>query len=94
MAERSGGAVGIGRREVGDGADMWAPLGGDSGRRRHLRFAPCEKGNAFWLMRHCRAGRDGWAELGRGVERWFGPAGRPRPVRKGRPAGPKVRKRK
>jgi hypothetical protein len=81
VAERSGGAVGIGRREVGDGADMWAPLGGDRGRRRHLRVAPCEKGNAFLPIRHCRAGRDGWAELGRG-DGWLGPASRPRPVGK------------
>ncbi len=59
VAERSGGVAGIGRREVEDRADRWAPLGGDRGRRRRRRVAQCEKGNVFWPIRHCRAGRDG-----------------------------------
>jgi hypothetical protein len=59
VAERSGGMPGIGRREVEDRADRWAPLGGDRGRRRRHRVAQCEKGNVFWPIRHCRTGRDG-----------------------------------
>ena len=59
VAERSGGVAGIGRREVEDRADRWAPLGGDRGRRRGRRVVQCEKGNVFWPIRHCHAGRDG-----------------------------------
>jgi hypothetical protein len=59
VAERSDGLAGIGRREVEDRADRWAPLGGDRGRRRRRRVAQCEKGNVFWPICHCRAGRNG-----------------------------------
>jgi hypothetical protein len=59
VAERSGGVARIGQREVEDRADRWAPLGGDKGRRCRRRVAQCEKGNIFWPIRHCRAGRDG-----------------------------------
>jgi hypothetical protein len=59
VAERSGGVVGIDRREVEDRTDRWAPLGGDRGRRRHRRVAQREKGNVFWSIRHCRIGQDG-----------------------------------
>jgi hypothetical protein len=47
VAERSGGVAGIGRREVEDRTDRWAPLGGDRGRRHRHRVAQCEKGNVF-----------------------------------------------
>jgi hypothetical protein len=84
VAERSGGVAGIGRREVEDRADRWAPLGGDRGRRRHRRVTQCEKGNVFWPIRHCRACRDGPSARGLWerrpvagcVERPGGPAGR------------------
>jgi hypothetical protein len=59
VAERGGGVAGIGQRAVEDRADGWAPLGGDRGRRRRRRVAQCEKGNVFWPICHCRAGRDG-----------------------------------
>jgi hypothetical protein len=93
VAEKSGGMDGIGRREVEDGADRWAPLGGDRGRRRRRRVAQCEKGNEFWSIHHCRAGRDGpsaHAACGR-EGRWpAGLRGRAGRMAAG-PIGPKVK---
>jgi hypothetical protein len=82
VAERSGGVAGIGRREVEDRTDRWAPLDGDTGRRRHHRVAQREKGNVFWPIRHCRVGRDGpsarapCGREGRGLAGLRGQAGR------------------
>jgi hypothetical protein len=59
VAERSGGVARIGRREVEDRTDRWAPLGGDRGRRCHRWVAQCETGNVFWAIRHCYVGQDG-----------------------------------
>jgi hypothetical protein len=39
VAERSGSMAGIGRREVEDRTDRWAPLGGDRRRRCRRRAA-------------------------------------------------------
>jgi hypothetical protein len=81
VAERSGGVAGIGWREVEDRADRWAPLGSDRGRRRRRRVAQCEKGNVFWPIRHCHAGRDGPSARGlrerRPVAGWAGRPGGP-----------------
>jgi hypothetical protein len=59
VAERSGAVAGVGRREVGDGTDMWGQLGGDKGRRRRRRATQTGRGDVFWPIRHCHAGRDG-----------------------------------
>jgi hypothetical protein len=59
VAERSGGVARIGRRKVEDRTDRWPPLVGDRGRRRRRRVAQREKGNVFWPICHCDAGRDG-----------------------------------
>jgi hypothetical protein len=102
VAERSGGAVGIGRREVGDGADMWAPLGGDRGEGvisglRHVKkethFGQCATAPQARTVGPSWAGEVGG--LGRPVGQGRGGAGRlgRRSCRAARSAGPKARKR-
>jgi hypothetical protein len=74
----------VGRREEGDGADRWAPHGGDVRERWHIcRSAQGQREYVFWKIRQHGLGRVGRAGSRR-------PAGQSGPVHGGAgPDGPK-----